>query len=104
MTAAWITIAVLAVATAAIRAAGPIAVGERELSAPLQRVVALLAPALLAALVVTQTLGETTSSDVVVDERAAGVAAAGAVLAFKGPMLLAIAVAATVTAVLRALG
>lgn len=103
MSAVWVTIAVLAVATAAIRAAGPLAVGKRELPPSMQRVIALLAPALLAALVVTQTLGDTTSSEVVVDERAAGVAAAGGVLALRGPMLLAIAVAAVVTAALRAL-
>ena len=100
--AVWVTIAVLAVATAAIRAAGPLAVGERELPTAAQRVIALLAPALLAALVVTQTLGNE-SSEIVLDERAAGVAAAGGVLALRGSMLVAITVAAAVTAALRAL-
>jgi hypothetical protein len=42
-------------------------------------VIALLAPALLAALVVTETFGEEGSS-LVVDERALGVAGAGAFL------------------------
>ena len=57
VTEVWVTIAVLAVATAAIRAAGPVLLGGRDLPAPLQGVIALIAPALLAALVVVETLG-----------------------------------------------
>jgi branched-subunit amino acid transport protein len=98
----WITIAVLAVATFAIRAAGPIAVGGRELPGSVIGVIALVAPALLAALVVTQTLtGD--SGDLTIDERAAGVAAAGMVMAWRSSILLALAAAVVVTAGLRAL-
>jgi len=43
--------------TAAIKAFGPLAFGGRELSTLLARVIPLLAPALLAALVVTETIG-----------------------------------------------
>jgi len=100
MTEVWVTIFALAVATAVIRAAGPVALGGRDLPAPVQAVVALLAPALLAALVVTETFGD--SGELVIDESAAGVAAAGAVLALRGPLLVAITVAAVVTAGLRA--
>lgn len=102
MSSVWVTILVLAAATAAIRAAGPLALGGRELAPAVQRVLVLLAPALLSALVVTETLGE--GGELVLDERAAGVAAAGGVLALRGPLLAAIAVAAAVTAALRALG
>jgi branched-subunit amino acid transport protein len=102
MSEAWATVLVLAAATALIRAAGPVALGGRELPAGVRGVVALLAPALLAALVVTETFGD--SGALVLDERAAGVAGAGAVLAMRGPLLAAIAVAAVVTAGLRALG
>jgi branched-subunit amino acid transport protein len=101
MSEVWVTILALAVATAAIRAAGPVALGGRELPAAVQRVVALLAPALLAALIVTETFGE--SGELVIDESAAGVAAAGAVLALRGPLLVSLFVAAAVTAGLRAL-
>lgn len=102
MTEVWITIAVLAVATFAIRAAGPIAVGGRELPGSVIAVISLVAPALLAALVVTQTLtGD--AGDPTIDERAAGVAAAGGVMAWRGSILLAIAAAVAVTAGLRAL-
>ena len=65
--------------------------------------VPLLAPALLAALVVTQTLSD--ADGLSVDERLAGVGAAAAVLAWRhDAMLAAIAVAAAVAALLRALG
>jgi branched-subunit amino acid transport protein len=102
MTEVWATVVVLAAATAAIRAAGPVALGGRALPPAVQDVVALLAPALLSALVVTETFGE--SGELVVDESAAGVAAAGVVLARRGSLLVAIAVAAALTAALRALG
>jgi uncharacterized membrane protein len=102
MTEVWVTIAVLAVATFAIRASGPVALGGRELPDRVIRVIALVAPALLAALVVTQTLsGE--PGQLTVDERAAGVAAAGFAMAWRGSMLGALAVAVVVTAGLRAI-
>ena len=53
MTTVWLTIAAVAVASAAIKAAGPVLIGGRPLPALAGRVIALLAPALLAALVVT---------------------------------------------------
>ncbi|MGH2994418.1 MAG: AzlD domain-containing protein, partial [Solirubrobacterales bacterium] len=57
MSEVWITVAVLAVTTSIIRASGPVLVGGRELHPRLFGVIALFAPALLAALVVTETLG-----------------------------------------------
>lgn len=102
MTSVWITIAVLALATAAIRAAGPVVLGGRELPARVMSVVALLAPALLAALVVTQTLG--TGRGIALDARLVGVAAAGLSIAARRSALEAVVVAAAATAVVRALG
>lgn len=102
MTAVWLTILVLAVATFAIRAAGPVAVGGRELPRQVIAVITLTAPALLAALVITQTLTDA-SGEPVVDERLAGVAAAGGVMAWRDSILLAGAAAMLVTAGLRAL-
>jgi uncharacterized membrane protein len=98
----WVTIAALAVTTVAIRAAGPVLVGGRELHPRLFGVIALVAPALLAALVVVETFGRT-DGGLEVDERAAGVAAAGAALAVRAPILVVIAAAAAVTALARAL-
>lgn len=98
------TIGALAVATAAIRASGPILLGGRKLPAPvLQEVVSLLAPALLAALVVVETFSASAGGELEVDERVLGVSAAGIVLARGGSPLPAVAIAATVTAVARAL-
>ncbi|MGH2947945.1 MAG: AzlD domain-containing protein, partial [Solirubrobacteraceae bacterium] len=57
MTTAWIAIALIAAGTIAIKAAGPITLGGRELPPRLGGIVALLAPSLLAALVVVDTLG-----------------------------------------------
>ena len=99
---AWLVVASVGAATMAIKASGPVLLGGRELPAPLARVVDLLAPALLAALVATQAL--TTGQELVLDERAAGLAAAGAAVALRAPILATVAVAALTTAALRALG
>ena len=69
MTDVWLTIGVLAVATAAIRASGPLLIGGRELPGRLQGVVALLASALLAALVVVQTVGAPGGGAIELDAR-----------------------------------
>jgi uncharacterized membrane protein len=97
----WIVIVGLIVTTVAIRASGPIAVGGRELPPRALDVIALLAPALLAALVATLTFAE--GEELVLDERAIGVAGAGAVLALRGSILWAMAVAVVLTAGARAL-
>ena len=96
----WVTIVAVALASAAIKAAGPMLVGGRELPPRAVSVIALLAPALLAALVVTETFGE--DRHLVLDERAIGVAVAVAALALRAPMLLAVALAAVTTALIRA--
>jgi branched-subunit amino acid transport protein len=97
----WALVAWLVASTATVRAAGPVALGGRELPVRAMRVISLLAPALLAALVVTETFrGE--GSELTVDERALGVVGAGAVLARRGSILAAMAVAMALTAGARA--
>jgi uncharacterized membrane protein len=100
MTTLWVTIVAVALASAAIKAAGPVLVGGRELPPRAVAVIALLAPALLSALVITETFGE--DGHLVLDERAVGVAVAAAALALRAPVLLAIALAALTTALVRA--
>jgi hypothetical protein len=100
MTTLWIAIVGVALASAAIKAAGPVLVGGRELPPRAISVIGLLAPALLAALVVTETFGE--NRHLALDERVIGVAVAGVALALRAPVLLAIALAAVTTALLRA--
>ena len=102
MTEVWVTIAVLVVGTALIRAAGPVLLGGRRLPDRLQGAVALLAPSLLAALVVVQTVGAPEGGSLEPDARIAGVVAAGGVIAAGGSMLPVVATAAMVTALVRA--
>jgi branched-subunit amino acid transport protein len=102
VTAAWVTIALLTVGTVAIKAAGPIALGGRELPDRVSGVVALLAPSLLAALVVVDTLGGEDQT-LSIDARAGGLLAAAGALAARMPMLVVVIVAAAVTAGLRAI-
>jgi uncharacterized membrane protein len=101
MSRVWIVLALVGAATVALKAAGPVLLGGRELPARVRVLVGLLAPALLAALVVTNTLAS--GRHVVVDARLAGVAAAAVSLRLRAPILVAVAVAAAVTAAIRAL-
>jgi len=103
MSEVWLTIAVLTVATAAIRAAGPVLVGGRALPPPVMAVIGLLAPALLAALVMVETFGAAAGGALELDARIAGVAAAAAAIAMRASLLPAVALAAIATAALRAL-
>jgi branched-subunit amino acid transport protein len=99
MSAAWTAVLVVGVATIALKAAGPVLAGGRELPLGSARVVNLLAPALLAALVATQAFAS--EEALVLDERGAGlVAAAGAIL-LRGPLVAVVLVAAVTAAGLR---
>jgi branched-subunit amino acid transport protein len=99
----WTTIIVLAVLTAAIKASGPVLLGTRELPPLVQRMIVLLAPALLAALVAIGTFTDA-DGDLELDARAAGLAAAGVVLAVRrNAMLAAAVIAAAMAATVRAI-
>ena len=101
MTGTWTAVAVIGVATVALKASGPLLAGGRDLPEPLGRLVGLLAPALLAALVATQTFGD--DDHLVLDERAAGLGAAAIAVALKAPVLVAVLAAAVTAALLRLL-
>jgi branched-subunit amino acid transport protein len=98
----WVTIGVLAVVTVAIKAAGPVAVGGRELSPAAARVISLLAPAVLSALVVVGTFSD--GRELTLDARAVGLAAAAGTIALRGSLLLVVVVAAVAATGARALG
>ena len=102
MTVLWITIVAVALASAAIRAAGPILLGGRELPSSANAVIALLVPAVLTALVVTQTFGE--DGRLALDEKTIGVAVAAVALVLRAPVLLAVALAVVATALARTFG
>jgi branched-subunit amino acid transport protein len=101
MTQVWITIAGLAGVTAAIKAAGPLIVGDRELPAGANAVISLLAPALLTALILTDTFAR--ERDLTVDARAAGLVCAGVAVALRAPLLVTVLVAAAGAAAARAI-
>ena len=98
----WVLIAGCAAVTFAIKAAGPVALGGRELPERFTGVIELMAPALLAALVVTQALADGEHLHVGADT--AGVAAAGLLVLRGGSVLPAVGIAVVVTAGLRLLG
>jgi branched-subunit amino acid transport protein len=89
-----------AVVTALIKAVGPVALGGRELPERFTGVIALMAPALLAALVVTAALAD--GDRLAVGPDTAGVAAGGLVAWRTGSIIGCVIVAAAVTALLRA--
>jgi branched-subunit amino acid transport protein len=93
-------IAACAIVTATIKAVGPVALGGRELPTWFTSIVAMMAPALFAALVVTQALAN--GREWAVGADTAGVALAG-IAAWRGASVIAVvAIAAVTTAVLRA--
>jgi branched-subunit amino acid transport protein len=96
---AWAAVIAIGAATVAIKASGPVLAGGRELPDRLAGVVELLAPAVLAALVVTQTVGG--DEELVIDERVAGLGVAAVAIALKAPILVSVTIAAVVTALLR---
>jgi len=101
MTGAWWVVAAVGVATIAIKGTGPVLLGGKPLPPRIGRVIGLLAPALLAALVAISTFGDDRA--LVLDERALGVGAAALALALKAPLLVVVILAAVVTGVARAL-
>jgi branched-subunit amino acid transport protein len=101
MSSTWTTIAGLAVATVAIKAAGPVVLGGRDLPAWGLKLIALVAPALLGALVAVETFGR--EKDLVIDARLAGVAVAAVLLAARLSVIWAGVAAAVVAALVRAL-
>lgn len=96
----WLTIVALALATAALKVAGPLLLGGRPLPAGALTVIELLASALLAALVVVETFGKGRS--LTLDARALGVAFAALALSRRMPVIIAVVGAAAVTAIARA--
>ena len=100
MTEIWIAIAGLTAATIALKAAGPVILGGRELPDRALAVIALLAPALLAALVLTGTF--TDEKELTLDPRAAGLGCAALAALLRAPLLVTVLVAAAGAAAVRA--
>lgn len=97
----WLTVLVVSAATIALKAIGPVVLAGRELPRVTRGLVEMLAPALLAALVVTQAIGG--DRRYVFDARLAGLAAAVVAIRLRAPTLLVVVLAAAVTAAARAI-
>lgn len=96
----WVVVALMSVMAFAIKGIGPIAFGGRQLPSWFGRVVLLLAPAVLCALVVTQAFAD--GEELTIGADTAGVAAAAVLLWRKSSVLVAVGAAMAVTAALRA--
>ncbi|MFE9679101.1 AzlD domain-containing protein [Streptomyces sp. NPDC006259] len=98
----WIAIAATALGCYVVKLTGllvPVGVLERPL---VRRLAALLPVALLAALTAQQTFAD--GQSLVLDAKAAGLAAAAVALVLRAPFLLVVAAAVAVTAGARAVG
>jgi branched chain amino acid efflux pump len=101
MSTTWLIVLLVGAATAALKGLAPVLLGERELPLPVARVSGALAPALLAALVVVQTLGD--GQALTLDPRVAGVTAAALALLLRAPLLVVLASSAGIAAAVNAL-
>ena len=101
MSTAVLLVAGCALITAIIKAVGPVVLGGRELPERFTGVIALMAPALLAALIVTAALAD--GDRLAIGPDTAGVAAGGLVAWRTESVIGCVLVAAAVTAALRAL-
>ena len=99
MSTVWLVVLVVGAATVALKATGPVLLGSRTLPPAIADVVALLAPVLLAALVVTQTVGG--DDELVFDARLAGVGAGAVAIAARAPLPVVVVVGAAATALAR---
>lgn len=99
MSDATIVLIVLATGTFAMKAAGPLVLGDRRLPVRVQVLVDLLPAALLAALALVSTVGD--GASIQVDARLAGMVVAAIALWRRAPFVVVIVVASAATAVVR---
>ncbi|HEX3255084.1 MAG TPA: AzlD domain-containing protein [Gaiellaceae bacterium] len=102
MSSSWLIVLVVGVATVILKGLGPVLLGGRNLPPRVSGVMQMLAPALLAALVVTQAFGG--DRKLIFDERLFGIAAAIVAIRLRAPLLAVVVVAAGVTALVRLVG
>jgi branched-subunit amino acid transport protein len=102
VTPVWTTIGILAVVGAGIKAAGPVAIGGRELPGWAERIIVFLPAALLSALIVVEVFAS--NRTLTLDARAVGLTVAVVAVFLRAPMLAVVIAAAAATAVARALG
>lgn len=99
MSAAWATVLVVGAGTIGLKAVGPVGVSGRRLPARMSQLLEVVAPAILAALVITETFASGRS--LVLDARLAGVAAGIVAVVLRTPFWLVVIVGALATALVR---
>jgi uncharacterized membrane protein len=100
VSAPWTAVALVGAGTVVLKAVGPVVLAGRELPPRLAQLVEALAAAVLAALVITQTVGG--NRELVLDEKLVGVGAAAVAVALRAPLLAVIVLAAVATGLARA--
>ncbi len=101
MSGTWIVILLVGAFTISFKAAGPVLLAGRELPARVTSAFELLGPSLLAALVVTQSVGG--KNGIVLDARLVGLGAAVVAIRLRAPLIVVVVVAALTTALVRLL-
>lgn len=100
MSSVWLCVIVVGAATILFKATGPVLLGRgRDLPGWLAGPVGYLAPAVLAALVVTQAVAGHRA--IAFDARLAGLAAGAVAVVFRAPLLVVVVVAAATAALIR---
>jgi branched-subunit amino acid transport protein len=97
----WSLVLLLAAGAYGFKVLGLVVLGGRQLPAPVDRCLALIPAALIAALIVKDTLS--VGQDLVVDARLAGVSVAVVAAWRRAPLIVVIVLGAAVTAIVRAL-
>jgi branched-subunit amino acid transport protein len=101
MSAGWATVIAVGAGTMLLKAVGPVGVAGRTLPASLERLLELVAPAILAALVIVETFAS--GRHLVVDARLAGVGAGVVCVLARAPLWVVVLCGALATAGVRAL-
>jgi branched-subunit amino acid transport protein len=95
----WAAVLAVGAGTVALKAVGPVGVSGRRLPARVAELLEVVAPAILAALVITETFASGRS--LVFDARLAGVAAGIVAVFLRAPFWLVVIVGALATALAR---
>jgi branched-subunit amino acid transport protein len=97
----WLSVLTVIIANWVMKASGPLALGHRRLPSTVGQVTSLMAPVLLAGLIVIELGGAGWSG--LNGQQVLGVGVAGLARTLKAPMLLAVACGIIATALLRLL-
>jgi branched-subunit amino acid transport protein len=100
VTDAWAAVIAVGAGTALLKAVGPVGVAGRRLPSRVGDLLELLAPAILAALVVVEAFGADRS--LVLDARLAGVSVGLVAVLLRAPLWLVVVAGAAATALVRA--